>query len=187
MPVVVLGLLITDSVVVVATVIAVPLILWLANSILRAPPTALAAKIKSILVMPAVFGRRHRAPAWGGFGIQPTRGVAILLLYFLVINLLLSVVDYPTSAPNLRYKNNETQIKMGVGLRTGLLSFANMALVIFLAGRNTLLLWLTDWSRSTYLMIHRWVAYVAILQGAIHCLIYLQSYVMNDMCKLLIE
>jgi hypothetical protein len=156
-------------------------VLSLAGSIFPTP-TSLAARLKSVLITPAFIGRRNRVPAWGGLGLQPTRGIAILILYILIINFLVSVVDFPTVQPNVRYDTKGRQYKMGVGLRTGLLSFANMALVIFLAGRNTFLLWLTNWSRSTYLLIHRWVAYVAILQGAIHCLIYLQNYVQNNMC-----
>ena len=163
--------------------VATPLLLRVAQSGLRAPPSSLAAKLKAIIVEPALFGRRHRAPAWGGFGLQPTRSIAIFVLYILVINLLLSVVNLPITAPNVRYPTAHRQLMVGIGLRTGLLSFANMALVIFLGGRNTLLLWLTDWSRSTYLMIHRWIAYVAILQGAIHSIIYLRDYVEKNACK----
>lgn len=46
----------------------------------------------------------------------------------LIINRLLSVVDYPTAQPNIWYGNKEEEARMGIGLRTGLLSFANMAL-----------------------------------------------------------
>jgi len=161
---------------------AVPLVISLAKGVLPTP-TSIAAKLKSILITPPAIGRRHREPAWGGLGLQPTRGIAILVLYMLVINLLLSVVDYRTVQPNFRYATKEKEVMMEVGLRAGLLSFANMALVIFLAGRNTFMCWLTDWSRSTYLLIHRWIAYVSIIQAAIHCLVYLHHYVSRNMCK----
>jgi predicted ferric reductase len=166
--------------VVVVTVLCIPLVLTLFHKILPRPSSA-AAKFKSIFIIPALWGRRFREPTWAGLGLQPTRGLAILVLYTLVINFLLSVVDYPIAQPNVRYKTKDKELMMGIGLRVGLLSFANMALTIFLAGRNTLLLWLTDWSRSTYLLLHRWVAYVSIIQAAIHCLVYLRHYVSKNM------
>ena len=165
----------------VVTVLVIPLALTVLRKVLPRP-TSSAAKVQSVLVTPALWGRNLRVPVCGGLGLQPSRGIAILISYILVINLLLSLVDYPNnSRPNMRYKDENDQITMGIGLRTGLLSFSNMALVIFLGGRNTFLLWLTDWSRATYLLIHRWIAYVSIIQGAIHCLVYLDHYVVDGM------
>lgn len=129
--------------VVAVTVLGIPLALTLLQ-IISPRPFSLAAKIKSIIVTSALWGRKFRVAAWGGAGLQPTRGLAILILYILIINLLLSVVDYPIAQPNIRYVDKAEEVRMGIGLRTGLLSFANMALSIFIGGRNTFLLWLTD-------------------------------------------
>lgn len=52
-----------------------------------------------------------------------------------------------------------------------------MALLILYAGRNNCLLWLTSWSYSTFLLLHRWIAIICTIQACLHSAIYLQQYV----------
>jgi hypothetical protein len=66
---------------------------------------------------------------------------------------------------------------MLVANRLGVLSFANLPLVFLYAGRNNLLLWMTNWSHSTFILLHRWVAAIATLQAMLHSLTYLYAYV----------
>ena len=66
---------------------------------------------------------------------------------------------------------------MLVSNRLGLLSFANLPLVFLYAGRNNFLLWVTNWSHSTFLLIHRWIAAIATLQAILHSIIYLHAYI----------
>lgn len=54
---------------------------------------------------------------------------------------------------------------------------ANMALMILYAGRNNLLLWLTNWSHSTFVLLHKYVAWIATLQAVIHSASFLQEFV----------
>jgi hypothetical protein len=150
-------------------------------------PTSLVAKFKSIFTLPALVGSKFRVPAWANLGIQPTRGIAFFILYIIVINVLASALHYPSTLPNVFYKKNAMhsaqaeQTIAHVALRMGLLSYANVALVILLSGRNNFLLWITNWSHSTYLLVKRWIAYVAILQAALHSLLYLRHFVAMDM------
>lgn len=63
-----------------------------------------------------------------------------------------------------------------VSNRTGVLSFANLALAILFSGRNNLLLFVTGWSQSTMLAIHRWASRVATVQAVVHSIIYTITY-----------
>ena len=63
--------------------------------------------------------------------------------------------------------------------RAGVLSFANLPLLLLFAGRNNILLWLTNWSHSTFLLLHRWVAVICTLQACLHSAMYLQVYKNN--------
>ena len=66
---------------------------------------------------------------------------------------------------------------MLISNRLGLLSFANLPLVFLYAGRNNPLLWLTNWSHSTFILLHQWIAAIATLQAVLHSIIYLHVYV----------
>ena len=78
---------------------------------------------------------------------------------------------YPTAS------GSDGEIVSYLTNRFGVLSFANIPLVFLYAGRNNILLWLTNWSHGTFLLLHRWVAWIAALQAILHSAIYLEIYV----------
>lgn len=102
--------------------------------------------INSYLIDPPLFGKRHAVPLFNT-GLVPTRGQAIFIGYLLIINIVLSAVGYQTAKPGTLYPTPSYQITSYISNRLGVLSFANLPLLIFFSGRNTLLVWMTDWSR----------------------------------------
>lgn len=70
------------------------------------------------------------------------------------------------------YTDIKSEISAYVGNRTGVLSFANIALSILFAGRNNPLMWVTGLSQTTCLIFHRWSARVATVQAVVHSIIY---------------
>lgn len=65
--------------------------------------------------------------------------------------------------------------------RTGVFAYIFLPLLFLFAGRNKVLLWLTNWSHSTYLVLHRWVARIFTVQVLLHSIISLAKYVQNGM------
>lgn len=111
---------------------------------------------------------------------MPTRGQAFFIFYLLAINIILSAVGFESRQPNSWYPSasgSGGEIASYLTNRLGVLSFANIALLFLYAGRNNVLLWLTNWSYGTFLLLHRWVAWIATLQAILHSLIYLRIYV----------
>lgn len=111
---------------------------------------------------------------------MPTRGQAFFIFYLVSINVILSAVGYRGIQPNSWYASilgGDGQIISYVTNRLGVLSFANIPLLFLYAGRNNFLLWLTNWSHGTFLLLHRWVAWIATLQAILHSAIYLEIYV----------
>lgn len=108
---------------------------------------------------------------------MPTRGQGLFILYLLAVNIILSAVGYEVVSPNSWYATRENQIASFIANRTGVLSAANLSLLVLFGGRNNFLLWLTDWSQSTFLLLHRWVGAIATVQACLHSAMYLQSYV----------
>ncbi|GKT57100.1 ferric-chelate reductase [Colletotrichum tofieldiae] len=132
------------------------------------------------VIDPPLFGSHHDTPVFFGLAVMPKRGQALFVFYFIVVNTVLSAVDYEYANPNTWYPGDRWRwMCMLVSNRLGLLSFANLPLVFLYAGRNNLLLWATDWSHSTFLLLHRWIAAIATLQAVLHSVIYLDVYVKN--------
>jgi hypothetical protein len=142
-------------------------------------PTWLVSQVNALLIDPPLVRSKHSAPIWG-IGTMPTRGQALFIAYLWLINIMLSSVGYDTIWPHSWYPDKGTEIAGYVSNRLGILSFANLPLVALYSGRNNVLLWLTNWSHSTFLLLHRWVAFICMLQACLHSAIYLQVYVNSE-------
>ncbi|KAI9820569.1 MAG: hypothetical protein M1826_000872 [Phylliscum demangeonii] len=92
------------------------------------------------------------------------------------MNLLFSCVPYRATLPNTWYDSRRREIAAYVSNRLGILSLANIALAILFAGRNNPLIWITGWSQTTFLALHRWTSRVAVLQAVVHSIIYTVTY-----------
>ncbi|KAF2493106.1 ferric reductase-like protein transmembrane component 4 [Lophium mytilinum] len=138
-------------------------------------PARLTTKFNAHIIYPPAFGSHHKE-AILGVNI-PTRGQALFILYLIAINVILCSVGYSSKQPNGWYLSTYDEIKTYITNRTGVLSFANVPLLILYAGRNNVLLWLTNWSHGTFLLLHRWVAWICTIEAVIHSCIYLQVYV----------
>lgn len=110
---------------------------------------------------------------------MPTRGQGLFIGYLLAINFILSAVGYEIASPNSWYATRELQLANYIANRTGALSAANLTLLVLFAGRNNFLLWLTDWSHSTFLLLHRWIAAICTIQACLHSALFLKFYVAN--------
>ena len=142
-------------------------------------PGALTTKFNAWFIDPPVFGSRHKMPIAGLFHM-PTRGQAFLILYLIIINVVLSAAGFQSREPNSWYPSSsgsDGEIVTYLTNRLGVLSFANIPLLFLYAGRNNILLRLTNWSHGTFLLLHRWVAWIATLQAVLHSAIYLEKYV----------
>ncbi|KAL8822544.1 MAG: hypothetical protein Q9191_006721 [Dirinaria sp. TL-2023a] len=142
-------------------------------------PATFVTKFNAWFVDPPVLGSRHQTSIAGIFHM-PTRGQAFFIFYIVAINVILSAAGIKSMQPNSWYPSAsgpDGEIVSYLTNRFGVLSFANIPLVFLYAGRNNVLLWLTNWSHGTFLLLHRWVAWVATLQAILHSAIYLRVYV----------
>ncbi|EXL55701.1 hypothetical protein FOCG_06251 [Fusarium oxysporum f. sp. radicis-lycopersici 26381] len=64
-----------------------------------------------------------------------------------------------------------------VGYRTRHISFALLPLTVLFSSRNNILLWITDWPFSTFLVLHRWVARLCALHAIVHSITVLAAYI----------
>jgi NAD(P)H-flavin reductase/nitrate reductase NapE component len=105
---------------------------------------------------------------------MPTYGQMLAVAMVWIINIILSSVGYRSYQPNAWFASTRLEILTYITNRTGALSFVNIVLLIIYAGRNNPLLFATNWSRSTYILLHKNVAIIATIQACLHSAIYLQ-------------
>ncbi|RGP74500.1 hypothetical protein FLONG3_6059 [Fusarium longipes] len=139
-------------------------------------PTSVRSKFYAYIVDPPAWGKRHSVPTLG-LGIVPTRGQALFILYIIAINVAATFDGYPRYTPNAYFPVRRDELMRHIGNRAGIIAFANIPIVILYAGRNSLLLRLTNWSYSTFILLHRWVAMVCVVQVILHSLLWLQMMV----------
>ncbi|CAG9989318.1 unnamed protein product [Clonostachys byssicola] len=163
-----------NSLIISITLVCLPIVLSLGRFI---PGYAkLTSRINAILDKP-LWGHQHRVPVCGNLGHMPTRGQSIFIAYIIIINVILLCLPLRTLQPNVRMVSHHMQRVQVIGDRAGVLAFCLYIALFLFSSRNNILLWVTDWSHSTYLLLHRWVAYVCIFQTVMHSILLLHYFV----------
>ncbi|KAF9042106.1 metalloreductase [Panaeolus papilionaceus] len=106
----------------------------------------------------------------------PTRGQTLYIVYLIITQIFLAVFPHPSMYPNASAPTEREGLIIMIGNRTGSLAMADFLALFLFSSRNNVLLWITNWSHSTYLLLHRWIAYCMIVQVCLHSLILLVSY-----------
>lgn len=121
----------------------------------------------------ALIGNYHIQPLPWLMGNAPTIGQALYIAMFFILNLVLTCVNYGSSQPHPWGLKPRDELLSYIGYRTGHISYALLPLVILFSGRNNFLLWITNWSYSTYVLLHRWIARIFALHAIIHSIVLL--------------
>ena len=95
---------------------------------------------------------------------------------FFILNVVLTAVNYESKQPHAWYATQRKEITAYIFYRTGVLAFVLAPLVILFSSRNNILLWMTNWSHSTFLLLHRWLARIFAVQVLLHTLLALPLY-----------
>ena len=161
-------------------ILLVAILLPIPLSLLRFVPgianSRLWSAVQSALVTPAAMGKRHREPAAGVVGLVPTRGQALYIFVISLLNLVFLLAPYVYHQPQSTFPSRAAQELSIIGNRAGVMAMGNAAALFLFAARNNVLLWLTDWSYSTYLLLHRWLGYWVVLHTVLHSLMLWMYY-----------
>jgi NAD(P)H-flavin reductase len=107
---------------------------------------------------------------------MPTRGQALYIAYLVLTQIFLAVFPMVFLFPNSIAPTRREHFIVLIGNRTGVLAMADFVALFLFSSRNNILLWITNWSHSTFLLLHRWIGYCLIFQASIHSAIYLANY-----------
>ncbi|KAK4152521.1 ferric reductase like transmembrane component-domain-containing protein [Chaetomidium leptoderma] len=138
--------------------------------------TTLLDRLNPYLVYPSTLGTYQVRALPHHLGNAPTLGQALYVALILTLNIVLSAVSFRSHQPNAWYATQYQEVLAWVMYRTGILGFAMLPVVLLFAGRNNVLLWLSDWSHATYVLLHRWVGRIFGLQVLLHSILALVLY-----------
>ncbi|USP76285.1 ferric reductase-like transmembrane component [Curvularia clavata] len=138
--------------------------------------TGLLDKLKPYLVYPSTVGSYQVRPLPWLIGNAPTVGQAVYIFFFFALNVILSAVNYGSSQPHPWGFSKREEILSYIGYRTGHIGYALLPLVVLFSTRNNFLLWVTNWSYGTYLLLHRWIARIFAVQAIVHSITLLLTY-----------
>lgn len=119
---------------------------------------ALLDKVKPYLVWPSIVGTYQVRPLPYLLGNGPTVGQGLYIALFVVVNVILCAINYKARQPNAWFDNQWKEVMAYIFCRFGAYAFALLPVVVLFSSRNNVPLWLTNWSHSTYLLLHRWMA-----------------------------
>ena len=108
---------------------------------------------------------------------MPNRGQGLYILLISFLNIILLVAPYSIKQPQASYTSRARQTVGSMGDRAGTMAMGNVVALFLFSSRNSVLLYLTDWSYSTYLLLHRWLGYWAVIQTVIHSAMLWGHYV----------
>ena len=133
-------------------------------------------KLKPYLVWPSLIGTHQVRPLPFLLGNAPTVGQTLYVLMFLILNTVLTSVNVQSRQPNAWYSSTWREIMAYALYRTGAFAYITAPLIWLFGGRNNILLWATNWSRSTFLLLHRWIARIFALQVLLHSILAVVLY-----------
>lgn len=125
------------------------------------------------------IGDYHDKPLPWLLGNVPTLGEGAYIAVLFTFNIVFLSVGYKTMYPRQAfnwYTNRYQELMAYFMWRTGVLAFCQMPVVFLFSSRNNVLLWLSNWSHSTYMLLHRWVARLFLLQALLHSILAVVLY-----------
>lgn len=140
--------------------------------------TGILGRLKPFLVYPSIIGNYHMRPLPFLLGNAPTLGQSLYISLMVILNIVLSAVNYKSTAPSPHawFPTQKTEIMGLVFYRTGVFALALAPLVLLFSSRNNVLLWVTNWSHSTFILLHRWNARIFAVHVVLHSLLAVVCY-----------
>ncbi|KAF6833311.1 ferric reductase transmembrane component 4 [Colletotrichum plurivorum] len=128
---------------------------------------------------PSIIGSYHDVPLPFLLGNVPTIGQGLFIATLVTLNIVFLAVGYKTLYPDhvFQWYTNRYQELMAYFMwRTGVLAFCQMPVLFLFSSRNNILFWLTNWTQSTYKLLHRWIARLFLFQTLLHSTLALVLY-----------
>lgn len=130
---------------------------------------------KGALCIPTLYGKHAQSMNDDSLFFRcllPTREEASVIGGYFILHTLALVWGYRIDYDNTLFSSVKIQLFRYVADRTGIISMAEMALVMALSTRNSLLEWTCGWKFNTCMMLHKWIGRLCVLDAVVHSVAY---------------
>ncbi|KAL4731477.1 hypothetical protein ACLX1H_000445 [Fusarium chlamydosporum] len=156
------------SIALVVTALGLPIVMtWLGH--MPYLPT-IYDKLKPYILYPSTIGTYSVRPLPFKLGNVPNIGQAIFIFIFIALTVVFTAIDYDVRQPNGRFEDARREQLAYLVYRTGSFAYALLPVIVLFPARNNILLSLSNWSRSTFILLHRWVGRVFTLLAVLHAM-----------------
>ncbi|KAH8173486.1 ferric reductase like transmembrane component domain-containing protein [Sarocladium implicatum] len=133
-------------------------------------------RLKPYLLYPSTIGTYSVRPLPFLLGNAPTIGQGLFIFLFIAANVVLTSVSYSVRQPSSWFMDGWTELLAYLLYRTGAFAFALLPVIFLFSSRNNLLLWLSNWSHTTFMLLHRWVGRLFVIHAVLHSIFGLLAY-----------
>ncbi|KAM9924044.1 hypothetical protein OXX59_004795 [Metschnikowia pulcherrima] len=127
--------------------------------------------VRGYFTLPAL-GKSHRMLSKKIFGFlhfySPSRLESTIISIFVALSLILCSVGYTSARTPIAFHPAAKDYVRYVANRFAIISTTLVPMVFLLAGRNSILQWMTRWDHSTFLLYHRWIGRVVVFGIIVH-------------------
>ncbi|CAN3486551.1 ferric/cupric reductase transmembrane component 2 [Diutina catenulata] len=127
------------------------------------------------VTLPALFSEQHVNPTlrWKFFAwVVPTRWEAVMVGIYLGLVIVFNAEGYHAYDKNIYWHNRSQMMGKLMAQRSGIASMFMIPQLILFAGRNNFMQWVTRWSYSRFVYIHKWIARVCVILVGVHAIGY---------------
>lgn len=140
---------------------------WLVPGLVKSSKGKFINAFRSHFVLAPTLTKHHAKPKSKGtyFGYYvPLRFETIALIGWFILCVVFLAAEIHPRGPSL--------VAFSVGLRTGVLIIFAMPLLILFPGRNNFLQYVTGWSFSRFITLHRWIGRILFLLLVVHAITF---------------
>jgi hypothetical protein len=150
----------------------------------------LSKAIQKYIIFSPMAPKGKFAEAWGPQNwfpvLLPNRMQFIADVFLFALQVAFYCVSYRVHDDNF-YTSKAQALQSYLGIRSGIMAFGKIPLLILFAGRNNLIMWTTGWSYATCLHFHKVLAWWMSFDTLVHSVAYtleVGSYYKQDMKQL---
>lgn len=137
--------------------------------------------IRRYITLPAIHRKKTNNTLWGGIfqALLPLRYELIVVAIWIILVVVLVCIDIDPPADDPLFESRQVATLRFVAGRCAVSCGMLVPLLILFGLRNNILMWLTQWSYSTFLTYHRWIGRIVFCLASVHAIAF--SYAMNSL------
>lgn len=144
---------------------------WVAPGMVKSFNGKVSNTVRKYITLPALFGNKYsqNGVIFKIFEVVfPSRWESIMIFVWFIMCLAMNVANYHHDSPNIVWKLESAEMGRKIADRTGIMVLYFIPLLILFGGRNNFMSWISGWTQSRFLIIHRWIGRISTILILVH-------------------